>query len=260
MNWQIFISTFLLIFLAELGDKTQLAVMAQSAGSSSRWMVFAAGSLALILSTAVGVLAGGLLRRWMPDLSAIRICGGLMFLLFGAAMLIDVVRKKGKETQSVAITAPNDWMSRHVIQHAAMFEAAAAEKYAQLAAREKDAARQTLYNWLAEEELAHMKAMKAGLLVADASQHIQMTSAMVGDLPPLESMLMRAGTAGRDYRTELSEAIEGEETQVKFYEALATHCKIPRLKDTFLMLARAEDIHASKLRAFLNGESHERLD
>jgi Ca2+/H+ antiporter, TMEM165/GDT1 family len=260
MNWQIFISTFLLIFLAELGDKTQLAVMAQSAGSSSRWMVFAAGSLALILSTAVGVLAGGLLRRWMPDVSTIRICGGLMFLLFGVAMLTDVVRKKRKETQSVAISAPDNWMSRHVIQHAMMFEAAAAEKYTELAAREKDVARQALYNWLAEEERAHMKAMKAGLLIADEEHHIQMTSAMVGDLPPRESLLMLAGATGRDYRTELSEAIEGEEAQVKFYEALATHCKIPRLKDTFQMLARAEDIHASKLRAILNGESYERLD
>ena len=105
MNWQIFFSTFLLIFLAELGDKTQLAVMAQSAGTSSKWIVFAAGSLALILSTAIGVLAGGLISRFVPDMRVVKLCGGAMFLIFGSLMLLDGCRKKGPEPESISKAA-----------------------------------------------------------------------------------------------------------------------------------------------------------
>ena len=87
MNWALFGSTFMLIFLAELGDKTQLAVMSQSAASSAKWTVFTAGALALITSTAFGVLAGDLLRRFVPDERYIKCAGGVLFLIFGVLML-----------------------------------------------------------------------------------------------------------------------------------------------------------------------------
>ena len=260
MNWQVFFSTFLLIFLAELGDKTQLAVMAQSAGSTGRGTVFIAGSLALILSTAVGVLAGGLLRKFVPDLTVIRVCGGIMFLVFGTVMLVDVVRRKSDNPTVEDHATPNDWMSRHVIQHAAVFEEAAALHYRELAAKEKDQRKRNLYEWLAAEELSHMDAMKAGLLVAGAEQHIHMTEAMVDDMPPFKDMVMNCAGGDNDSTVELQHAIAAEETQVRFYEALAEHCKISRLKETFYALARAEELHAQKLRAVLDGGCYGRLD
>jgi len=57
-DWRIFGGTFSLLFLAELGDKTRLAVLSLSTNESSLWMIFLAGSLALVAVTATGVLGG----------------------------------------------------------------------------------------------------------------------------------------------------------------------------------------------------------
>ena len=90
MNWKIFISTFLLIFLAELGDKTQLAVMLQSA-VHGRSTVFIAASLALVLSTLLGVFLGGVLSRLVSE-RVIHGVGGALFIVFGIVMLYTVFK------------------------------------------------------------------------------------------------------------------------------------------------------------------------
>ena len=90
MNWKIFISTFLLIFLAELGDKTQIAVMLQSA-VHGRSTVFIAASLALVLSTLLGVFLGGVLSRLVSE-RVIHGVGGALFIVFGIAMLYTVFK------------------------------------------------------------------------------------------------------------------------------------------------------------------------
>lgn len=87
MDWRVFLSTFVMIFLAELGDKTQLAVISQTASSGGRWGIFFAASLALVLSTALGVLAGCVLRRFVPNDAYIKIAAGLVFLVFGVLMV-----------------------------------------------------------------------------------------------------------------------------------------------------------------------------
>jgi len=260
MNWQIFFSTFLLIFLAELGDKTQLAVLAQSAGSSSRWTVFFAGSLALVFSTAVGVLAGSTLRKIVPDMNIVRACGGVMFLIFGVLMLVDVVRARKEEPISKEVSVSLDWMSRHVIQHAAAFEAAAASKYKLLAAKEINKEKRELYNWLVQEEEDHFRAMKAGMVVSQDEDFIPMTKAIADEMPPIKRMLMENDDTARSSRDEILEAIDGEEAMVQFYEALARHCKIPRLKDTFHALAAAEQLHADKLKTVLDDSLYGRVD
>ena len=91
--WQAFFSTFWMVFLAELGDKTQLTVLAQSA-TSSKWIVLSAAVAALALASFLGVIAGGLLGKWVPE-RAVRIAGGVMFLAFGAFMLWSGLRGGG---------------------------------------------------------------------------------------------------------------------------------------------------------------------
>jgi putative Ca2+/H+ antiporter (TMEM165/GDT1 family) len=59
MDWKIFGTAFLTLFLAELGDKTQLAVITMTASTESKISVFLGASLALIVVTALGVLIGG---------------------------------------------------------------------------------------------------------------------------------------------------------------------------------------------------------
>jgi putative Ca2+/H+ antiporter (TMEM165/GDT1 family) len=83
-------SAFASIFLAELGDKTQLATMALSgdaANAHSRWVVFIAASLALITASAIGVLAGAALTRFVSP-SLLQRAAGALFVVMGLLMLV----------------------------------------------------------------------------------------------------------------------------------------------------------------------------
>lgn len=84
--WTIFSSTFLTIFFAEMGDKTQLATLLMSAESQSPWIVFAGASLALILTSLLGVLLGRWLgKRVAPETSE---TAAAVLLLFITVMLL----------------------------------------------------------------------------------------------------------------------------------------------------------------------------
>lgn len=87
MDWRILASTFGLIFLAELGDKTQLAAIALSAESESPVAVFVGAVLALGLVTLIGVTIGGTVTRVIPA-RYIRMAAGALFIALGAFMLI----------------------------------------------------------------------------------------------------------------------------------------------------------------------------
>jgi len=82
MNWNVLFSTFGLIFIAELGDKTQLAVIAQTCKYRCTWPVFLGGSLALTAVTALGVVGGQALGYMIPE-TAIRLIAALAFVLMG---------------------------------------------------------------------------------------------------------------------------------------------------------------------------------
>jgi len=84
--WKVALTTFWLVFLAELGDKTQLAVLALASRSESPWGVFLGAGSALLLSALLAVGLGYALARLVPE-SATRIihyvAGGL-FIVVGA--------------------------------------------------------------------------------------------------------------------------------------------------------------------------------
>lgn len=83
---KLLITTFLLVFLAELGDKTQLATMLMATKTDSIWLVFIGSSLALIAASLLGVLAGSILSKYVPS-SYIQTASGLGFLLIGILLL-----------------------------------------------------------------------------------------------------------------------------------------------------------------------------
>jgi putative Ca2+/H+ antiporter (TMEM165/GDT1 family) len=85
MDWKIFASTFAAIFLAEMGDKTQLATMSLAAGHS-RWTVFVGAAVALVATSAIGVLVGGGIARVIPQIWIQR-GAGLMFVVMGVVFL-----------------------------------------------------------------------------------------------------------------------------------------------------------------------------
>jgi putative Ca2+/H+ antiporter (TMEM165/GDT1 family) len=87
VDWKLFASTFAAIFLAELGDKTQLATLSLAAGGSSRVVVFAGAALALVATSAVAVLAGEAVSRVIPPVW-IRRGAGALFIVLGAVFLL----------------------------------------------------------------------------------------------------------------------------------------------------------------------------
>jgi Ca2+/H+ antiporter, TMEM165/GDT1 family len=66
MAWNQFAAAFAALFLAELGDKTQLVVITMSASSKRPLAVFLGGSLALVLLTGIGAIAGEAVTRVIP--------------------------------------------------------------------------------------------------------------------------------------------------------------------------------------------------
>ncbi len=88
MNWQLIASTFGIVFLAELGDKTQLAALTLSASSRQPFAVFLGASLALVAVSAAGVALGAGLAAMIP-LELVRKLSAAGFVLIGVAMLLD---------------------------------------------------------------------------------------------------------------------------------------------------------------------------
>lgn len=84
--WQAFLSTFSLIFLAELGDKTQLAVLLLAAQGRPLWGVFCGSACALVLSALLGTLFGGTLARYLPPFY-LQKGAGVAFIIIGLLLL-----------------------------------------------------------------------------------------------------------------------------------------------------------------------------
>ena len=85
-DWKVLISTFGIVFMAELGDKTQLATLSMASGTASKWAVFVGSALALCATSAIAVLGGGLVARILSPLWLRRIAGGT-FIVLGVVFL-----------------------------------------------------------------------------------------------------------------------------------------------------------------------------
>jgi putative Ca2+/H+ antiporter (TMEM165/GDT1 family) len=84
MDWKIFATVFGTVFLAELGDKTQLAtVLFASKGAANLWMVFIAASAALVVTSAIGVAAGALVTQ-IVNPKYLSYAAGVGFVAIGA--------------------------------------------------------------------------------------------------------------------------------------------------------------------------------
>lgn len=87
----VFGSTFLTIFLAELGDKTQVTTLLMSAESHSPWMVFAGAGTALVATSLIGVLLGRWLAKWLSP-KTLETSAGITMLIISALVFVDVMR------------------------------------------------------------------------------------------------------------------------------------------------------------------------
>lgn len=88
MDWKIFLTIFVSVFIAELGDKTQLATMLFAADKAvNKFNVFFAASAALVVASAVGVLAGTLLSEFINE-KILHYIAGTGFILIGVFTLM----------------------------------------------------------------------------------------------------------------------------------------------------------------------------
>ena len=88
MEWKIFLTVLGTVFLAELGDKTQLATMLFAADREvSKLTVFLAASAALVLASAIGVLAGSVLSEYINQ-KVLHYIAGAGFMAIGAWTLV----------------------------------------------------------------------------------------------------------------------------------------------------------------------------
>lgn len=90
MDWRLILTTFGLLFVAELGDKTQLAVITLAAKHRQPLTVFIGATLALIAVTALGAVGGEVLTRVIPTAILRRVAAG-MFVVMGILMWLDVL-------------------------------------------------------------------------------------------------------------------------------------------------------------------------
>jgi len=85
--WKNFLSTFILVFLAELGDKTQLTTMLMAAHNESLLGVFLGAISALIVTTLLGVIIGSFISEIIPT-NYIHLGAGTAFIIIGVLLLL----------------------------------------------------------------------------------------------------------------------------------------------------------------------------
>ena len=86
MDVKVMLTTFGMIFLAELGDKTQLATFCFAADSKSKLAVFVGSAGALVLTSGLGCLLGSFVSRLVPA-NYLNIGAGVLFVILGAWMI-----------------------------------------------------------------------------------------------------------------------------------------------------------------------------
>ncbi|HBM79564.1 MAG: TMEM165/GDT1 family protein [Clostridiales bacterium] len=84
---KLIITTFFLVFIAELGDKTQIATMLLAAQNKSIWPIFIGASLALACSSLVGVFAGSIISKYIPA-NTIQTGAAIAFIVIGILLLL----------------------------------------------------------------------------------------------------------------------------------------------------------------------------
>jgi putative Ca2+/H+ antiporter (TMEM165/GDT1 family) len=87
MDWKVFLTVFGTVFLAELGDKTQLATLLFASKGAGLWTIFFAAAAALVLTSAIGVAAGTLVAQYVNP-KHLSYAAGIGFIAIGAWTLV----------------------------------------------------------------------------------------------------------------------------------------------------------------------------
>ena len=272
MNSKILLASFCLVFLAELGDKTQLTALAFSASSRSPWSVFLGTSLALVLTTAIAVVFGEVLSRHLPE-KVLHIASGVMFVLVGLVLLVNQARKAESPAGAAAgapgqarveggATSDLGLVSGLVLHQAIHFENELADDLREQASRLNEGElRQSLLQ-IADEDARHARAL-AAMVDGDADDTVALDSGQPGTacaLPDTDAVrgeaadiLERLQAAGRGEEDDpVRVAVRRQEAAAEFYIALARLTPLHSARDTLRWLSMEEIRHAQHLCSLIN--------
>tara|TARA_Y100001968_G_scaffold14436_1_gene11676 strand:+ start:1573 stop:1884 length:312 start_codon:yes stop_codon:yes gene_type:complete len=102
MILSLLISTFLTIFLAELGDKTQLATLTISGTSNKPLAVFLGSSCALVFASLIGALTGGSISSFLPEI-LLKSIASITFLIIGVRLLMNAFVNYQNDNEETSI-------------------------------------------------------------------------------------------------------------------------------------------------------------
>ena len=97
MILSLLLSTFITIFIAELGDKTQLATLTMSGTTNKPLAVFLGSSTALVLASLVGALAGGSISNFLPEI-ILKSIASVTFFILGIRLFINSFTSNENDT------------------------------------------------------------------------------------------------------------------------------------------------------------------
>ncbi|MBD3344607.1 MAG: hypothetical protein GF401_06060 [Chitinivibrionales bacterium] len=244
MDMKLFFSTFSLIFLAELGDKTQLASFAASAGSKSPLSVFAGAASALVLATLIAVATGSFLQKAVP-IHYLKGGAAVLFIVFGIILLANAFQARAEETAAEGVMPKAGVLSSIILDAAAQFEEASAGDYHLLAQRQGNADLRELFLDLAREEEKHIAHIRQ---LSGKHPEVKEVPIKPAEITPSRITTDRETTEGL-----IQDAIEHERQTSAFYSSLARDAKIPSVRATLMKLAGDERQHIKRLEEFRGG-------
>ena len=102
MILSLILSTFLTIFIAELGDKTQLATLTISGTSNKPLAVFLGSSTALVLASLIGALAGGSISNFVPEI-ILKSIASITFFTIGIRLFLNSFNTEENDNKELDI-------------------------------------------------------------------------------------------------------------------------------------------------------------
>lgn len=240
MDLKLFFSTFLLIFLAELGDKTQLAIMSASASTKYKWSVFAGASCALVVSAIIAVIAGSFLRKVIPE-SYLKAAAGILFIIFGSILLSQTFSPVKLFGKGYDIPNVGGIFTKAIFNTAVEFERSSSQNYKKLAEKAESNNMKLLFQYLAKEEKNHLDVVKNLGIKSDFYNKPE-TDKVFSD-----TLKFKLDNQDKDI---IESAIKHEKATLDFYLSMAEKSKIKKFKESFGKLAKEEKSHLLHLEIF----------
>jgi hypothetical protein len=259
MDWKTLLLSFSIVFLAELGDKTQLTALSLTTSrGGGTWAVFVGASLALVSTTALAVLCGSFLSRHLPE-KYLHLGSALLFIVMGVALLVGMVWKSGSKAAPLAPAlgtqplATQSAMARRpslreglLIRQLAAFERRLVADMDKEIARMPDCDCRRALQAMAETHRAHSRTVIA------MREQARKESPSLEHAGEISGMMDKLCQCSEDIQEPIEALVRKQEAAAEFYVALAQLVSQHQLRDELRRLAREELRMADQLCTLAN--------